>query len=302
MKKRLKRQKRITGFTLLELVIVVAIVALIAIAVFVLLNPKKQIYKSWDGQRKHDLATLSKTLEDWYNDNNCYPQPNKICYDTTSLTGDNTLTCNICGKHSNSPSFTPYLDKLPCDPEYSRKNYVYEIEQGTTCPTWFKIYTELGIETDPEIMNLGCQNGCGPAPAYAFNYGVSSPNVAIKTNQAAQPTSTPLPGAPTPTPTPTPIPGGPTNIPTPTAIPPFTPTPTSVPFTGDCINQSNWSSCTQYCQSIGKSCFTNPNAHSYKGYPDVNCNDYTDQGCTSGLGGCCNDWPFMYTRVVCYCN
>ena len=233
MKRRFKSKERVTGFTLLELVIVVAIIALIAVAVFVLLNPKKQLDKGWDGQRKHDLAILSKTLEDWYNDNNCYPQPGQICYNAASVTADSTLTCNICGKNSFSPSFTPYLtSKLPCDPEYSRKNYTYEVPQGT-CPTWYKIYTKLGLDSDPQIADLGCESGCGPAPAYAFNYGVSSPNVGIQTNPAAPPTTTPTPppgatATPTPTPTRTPtptVPGAPTNTPTPTR----TPTPTVTP-------------------------------------------------------------------------
>jgi len=192
------------SFTLIELLITVAIIAIVAVALLVLLNPKKQIEKAWDARRKSDLATLKKALEDYYNDKNCYPTAQEICYD--DLTADNT--CHICGSHPSSPNFSPYLTKLPCDPQYPSKNYLYQIN-NETCPSWHRIYTQFSNDQDLGIKDVGCSSGCGPAPLYAYSYGASSPNIDLEVNPML-PTATPTqPPPPTATPTPQPCPADP---------------------------------------------------------------------------------------------
>ena len=182
--KKLKSPKSLRGFTLMELLIIIALIVLIATAFLVLFNPKKQIEKTWDGKRKQELSQLKEALEDWYNDKNCYPKPSEICYD--SPTANNT--CHICGNQPTSPSFSPYLSYLPCDPESPKKNYLYQVD-NLTCPTWYRIYADLSLSDyrndEPSTKELGCYvQSCGPAPNYGYDYGVSSPNIDLeKSNQ-----------------------------------------------------------------------------------------------------------------------
>lgn len=168
-----------TAFTLLELLIVISLIVLIGLAVLALFNPKTQIEKAWDGKRKKELNTLQKVFEDFYNDKNCYPKPEEVCYDPKSSLADGTYTCHICGNEASSPSFSPYLERLPCDPQSQAKEYLYQVDDQN-CPTWYRIYTKLSDENDPQIAQAGCTYGCGPG-SYIYSYGVSSPNIGLET-------------------------------------------------------------------------------------------------------------------------
>lgn len=199
-----------TGFTLLEMLIVIGILGIIGATVLILMNPWQQVGKAKDTQRKHDLDTLKKTLEDWYNDKGCYPRADEICAPSTvenvCAVGNKiarSKVCKICGKATGSPSSSPYLDSWPCDPEYPSKFYLYQVETpGCTgvsncsnsscpvnyCPSWYRIYTDFSSVTDADSYNIGCMGGgCGlsendavataPTPQpYGYDYGISSPN------------------------------------------------------------------------------------------------------------------------------
>ena len=178
--KKLKSPKLLRGFTLMELLIIIPLIALLAAAVLVFFNPKRMIEKSWDGKRKHELSELKKVLEDWYNDKHCYPKPSEICYDSV---GPNN-TCHICGSQSPIRDFSPYLSRLPCDPQYPNKNYLYQVND-TNCPTWYRIYADLSLSdyknNDPSTEELGCYSqSCGPAPNYGYDYGVTSGNIDLE--------------------------------------------------------------------------------------------------------------------------
>lgn len=168
------------SFTLMELLIVISIIVLLAIVILISLNPRGQINKSHDSKRKLELTQLSKVLEDYYNDKNCYPKPDEVCYDATGQT-----TCHICGNETSPPNFdnfSPYQNKLPCDPQHPSKKYLYQVD-NISCPTWYRIYTDLSNSTDPAITEVGCSSGCGPAPDHPYNYGVSSPNIGLETGE-----------------------------------------------------------------------------------------------------------------------
>lgn len=162
------------AFTLMEIMIVITLLVILATTLLVTLNPMAQINKGQDSKRKQELTQLSKVLEDYYNDKQCYPLPSKICYDAGS-----GVTCHICGNQATSPSFSPYLSTLPCDPLQPNKKYIYQVD-NITCPTWFRIYTVLSNKSDPIITSVGCQAGCGPSPDFSYNFGVSSPNVGLE--------------------------------------------------------------------------------------------------------------------------
>jgi prepilin-type N-terminal cleavage/methylation domain-containing protein len=224
------------AFTMIELLVVVSIISVLGALAFT--GMKVQIAKGRDSRRKADLNRIQNALEDYLNDNNCYP-PELDCGD----------------------SFSPWLSTVPCDPiSNTQSNYFYSVDTPTNpgCKKWYKIYAKLENYKDPVIEKVGCAAGCGPSDFY--NYWVSSPNI----NLAAQ-----LPGelwwpeiggepevtegsSPTPgsTGTPTPTSGvGVTSTPSPTNSP-TTPTPSPVP-TGPCFS---YSACGWVCGILPLGC------------------------------------------------
>lgn len=170
------------GFTLMELLIVVSLIAILVIAGLALLNPFAQIGKAYDSRRKHDLGALQKAFEDYYNDKGCYPPPTAVCYPNTQ-TGYNPLSdtkCYICGNETGSPDFSPYLARLPCDPQHSQKKFLYQID-NSTCPKWYRLYSELSSPWSGAQDITGCGvDGCGPAPNYGYDYAATSPNISVE--------------------------------------------------------------------------------------------------------------------------
>jgi len=194
----------VEGFTLMEIIIVTAIIVLLAIAALLLLNPLRQIEKSWDTKRKAELATLTKVNEDWYNDHNCYPKPGEICYDTAV-----NNECHICGNEVGSPSFSPYLSRLPCDPQQSKNPYLYQTDSGD-CPSWYKIYASLADGPTGYNYEVGSPNSPDVTPASYPTGLVATPTPTIFLPPTATPTTgiPPPPNTPLPTKTPTPPPNG----------------------------------------------------------------------------------------------
>lgn len=195
------------GFTLMELLIVVALISIIAVTAIVLFNPFAQLGKGYDVKRKHELAQLQKALEDYYNDKGCYPKPADLCYSLppnlppTKVCGGvggggllESFKCNICGNESSSPPFSPYLSKLPCDPQHKQKQYLYEVaakslltcntaepEPIDPCPQWYRVYSSFSNKSDSSTEEIGCQmSGCGMKPNYGYDYGVTSPNEKLR--------------------------------------------------------------------------------------------------------------------------
>lgn len=168
------KKKTSGGLTLIELLVVMAIVAILITMGWMAWH--NQINKARDAQRKDHLSRLKISFEDFYNDKKCYPKPDEVCYQ------DKTLTiCPICGNDINSPDFKPYLSRLPCDPSQPLKKYLYQVD-SIGCPKWYRVYAVLANTSDPVIAEVGCSAGCGPSPDFIYNYGVSSPNIGLETN------------------------------------------------------------------------------------------------------------------------
>ena len=158
--------KKESGFTLFEIIITMALLTLLVIVVYSSINVKAQLDKGSDVRRKADLSTLTKELDDFYNDRNRYPLPSEICYDGTV----NSTTCNICGNEYTPPQFIPYSLKLPCDPQHDAKTYLYEVSDVNT-PQWYRIFAKFSNVNDPQSCGT-----CGPTGNRIYSYGVSSPN------------------------------------------------------------------------------------------------------------------------------
>jgi len=149
--------KKNKGFTIIEILIVIALIAILA--VILLTRFKTQVYKANDSKRKEHLDKMKISLQEYYSDKQCFPQE---------------LECN--------QYLPPYFNPVPCDPA-TRESYVYLAQPDTSCPQWFKIYSFLQDEADPDIVKTGCRSGCGPERAY--NYGVSSSNIALDSSVSA---------------------------------------------------------------------------------------------------------------------
>jgi len=128
------------GLTLIEVLVIIAILSLLTIVLFMTVNPLKQLAKAKDSQKETDLQKISKALEDYLNDNPCYPE---------------AAVFSSCG----SSVFSPYLKTVPCDPE-TKLPYYYERPE---CQK-FAIYATL--RTKNQTITYG---GKG-------NYVVTSPN------------------------------------------------------------------------------------------------------------------------------
>ena len=148
------------GLTMIETLIVLGVLGLLAVIFLNYFNPLEKRGRALDARRKSDLNRLSVALEDYYGDHDCYP---------TEL---------LCTPISKAEELKPYLGLIPCDPA-THRSYYYEPESGD-CPQYYRIYTNLYWRNDPDIERVGCSLGCGPSPAYAYNYGVSSPNVGLE--------------------------------------------------------------------------------------------------------------------------
>jgi len=188
------------AYSLLEILVTISILILLLAALFFIFNPIAQINKANDGKRRTELSTIKKVLEDWYNDKNCYPLPNQICYDAATIRSDGSSVCHICGNEPTSPSFTPYLSHLPCDPRQPVAKYLYQVD-NSTCPTLYRVYTSLYI--DPK------EYCAADSPMETkYNWGVSSSNVQPLINcTGLEPTLAPT-VTPTPNASPTPGPEG----------------------------------------------------------------------------------------------
>lgn len=157
------------GATFMEILITLAVFTALSITVIITLNPWLQVNRGHDSRRKTNLATLKKVFEEFYNDTQCYPKPDEVCYQNQTST-----SCPICGDKPTSPQLsTDYLPQLPCNPT---RHYLYVVD-SLTCPTWYRIYTQLDNPKDPAISEIGCLGGCPSSPTY--NYGISSSNKSL---------------------------------------------------------------------------------------------------------------------------
>jgi len=156
------RNTKPSGFTMIELLIVVSVIAFMAAIIFAVFQ---QTSKAHDSKRKSQLAQLKTVLEDYYNDNGCYPPQSALdCEDPNGL--------------------RPYISRVPCDPKGI--SYIYEVDPGygqaeSSCPRWFRIYTNFENLSDLDIAKTGCNKGCGPPSLnYPYTYGVSSDNIGLE--------------------------------------------------------------------------------------------------------------------------
>jgi len=151
------------GVTFIEMMII--LVLFMILAGIILWAVRGQTGKGLDAQRKKDLEVLRVAFEEYFNDNGCYPNINILAN---------------CDSHD----LRPYLPFVPCDPA-TNEPYVglAGVPIAGACNNWFRIYTVLSYTSDPAIETLGLGDGF-EIDDIIYNYGVSSPNVAIGSENA----------------------------------------------------------------------------------------------------------------------
>jgi len=157
-----KATKGKEGISITELLIVIAVLAVLMVVFLAAFKPWTQQAKARDSRRKSDLQKLKAPLEDYYNDNNCYP-----------LRLENLVP--------------DYIGEEPKDPDTGAPYEYYRLEDD--CDKYW-IYTELEFFQDEEIVEVGCGAGCGPGgdegtgeageEKCIYNYGVCSGGVSLE--------------------------------------------------------------------------------------------------------------------------
>jgi type II secretory pathway pseudopilin PulG len=185
-RKIVKPRRRLAGMSMIEILIVVTVFAIISIALFT--GFTRQMSKARDAQRKDHLEELKVGFEDYYNDNQCYP-------DLSSFAN--------CG----SEELQPYVKEIPCDPTDGLP-YTYFSLGGNVC-AGYRVLVQLANTNDPNIRSMGCDatNGCYYEDE-TYNFRIAMGDVITGDNWVLEAGPTPDPSAtPTPTPT-TPVGGG----------------------------------------------------------------------------------------------
>lgn len=98
------------AFTLIEVLIVIALIGILSGTFLVLINPKVQLEKARDSQRKSHLRQIQSALEVYRADCGVYPAPA-----SNSLGSSLTASCN--------GSSVTYMQAVPVDPETSTAYY-----------------------------------------------------------------------------------------------------------------------------------------------------------------------------------
>lgn len=162
----------------METMLVMAFIAIVLVVA--LIGLRIQITRGYDARRKADLTNIRRAFEEYYNDNDCYPNADIL---------DN------CG----GSDLSPYIREIPCDP-VDKTPYVYVPLSGNQC-AGYAACVSLGDLGDNDIADLGCNpiTGCGWGAG--FNYCIAS-GIPI-----LAPGFDPDAGTPTPSLSPTPPPG-----------------------------------------------------------------------------------------------
>lgn len=135
------------GLSLIELLIVIAILSVLS--TLGLMNVQGQIAHAKDARRKIDVNTLSKFLENYYNDHGAFPNQSAV---------------NGCDAPWES-----YILSIPCDP-VSKKPYGYFPASNGG----YRICATLADKTDRDIAGMNCTGAMGCSVGCGYNYCLAS--------------------------------------------------------------------------------------------------------------------------------
>lgn len=143
------------GFTLIELLTVIVLAGILIIATVI--TGRSYSAKARDALQKENLERVKTALYEYNFDTGCFPQE-----------------IPSCGEPFTFANAT-YLQVMPCKNDGTE--FAYQVPE-TSCPSAFKLLTNLEVIDDPSIARVGCGSGCGDDCNY--NYGLSSTNTRIE--------------------------------------------------------------------------------------------------------------------------
>lgn len=146
--------KKVNGFSLIELMIAVSIIVIltaVGAANFQVVNKNAR-----DGKRKSDLKLIQGALQQYYADNNYYPDNLNLLLSPRA-----------------------YLKSLPQDPKggiYPQyRHFALNCDMSTTpaqCPDYC---LAAKLEVTPALSPTPAPDECSPTDTTNYNYGVTQP-------------------------------------------------------------------------------------------------------------------------------
>jgi prepilin-type N-terminal cleavage/methylation domain-containing protein len=155
------------GFTLLEILLVIAAIGILAAIVLVAINPNRQIAQVRDANRRSDINTIYKALEQYLIDTGSYPNSvnsnfKEIC-NTGNKTTDTLNPTTLCDNKADLRVLVPtYLAAIPSEPSGG----VYRV--GINGNNKIAVYT-VGENNQTIAINFATTN-FGIIDVDAFNY------------------------------------------------------------------------------------------------------------------------------------
>lgn len=161
------RKKKKTGFSMIEVLIIIVILGLLSVgSIFAY---QAIVTRGQDSERKSDLQRIQTALEDYYNDNGCYPPREQL------------LSCD-------GDELSPYVSDYPCDPATGQP-YLY-VPEADACDG-YRLQAHLANDDDPVIASLNCDGAYGCGYSVFYNYGVSSGVTVASSEPLPQPSASP---------------------------------------------------------------------------------------------------------------
>lgn len=134
------------GFTLVELLVVITMLGILLGVLIIIFNPWLQLNKAKDAQRKHDFQQIRTALDQYYNDNNCYPQ--SLTFGQAWIVNGNT-----------------YMKKVPQDPDCNGAGICYNYQtDGSSCPQWNMLWAKLAITPAGNLRSTCVYGVCNKLP------------------------------------------------------------------------------------------------------------------------------------------
>ncbi len=132
-------QKRIKGFTLLEILLVIAVIGILAAIVLIAINPNKQLAQARNAERRVDLNTLNKSLEQILIDTGSYPAGITDSYQEVCATENKSISTPLtdapsvdCTGKLDLRSLIPtYIAAIPRDPQSTGSSTGYYVARNS---------------------------------------------------------------------------------------------------------------------------------------------------------------------------
>jgi|GEM_PF-670403 prepilin-type N-terminal cleavage/methylation domain-containing protein len=172
MRVKYKYRLALKGFTLLEILLVIGAIGILSAIVLVAINPNRQLAQARDAQRKIDINTINKSLEQFLIDTYSYPSEITNNYQEICATGSKSITTSLndspsvdcTGKLDLRVLIPTYISSMPRDPQStgSGTGYYVAINQSNN-----KISTKsFNIESSQNIAinDTGESIGSSPPP------------------------------------------------------------------------------------------------------------------------------------------